>query len=1384
MPDTLEADQKPWEIYAQKKPWELDWTAPPSDAVPSQEEQAKIRRLPRPEELTTYGGPPKHLASLAETLVEPSEEALSPRITTPKLPIKEGENKLLTIGKEAVNILSGIPEFISSPLGVVSTVVAPGAPVAVGTVFTAAMLKDLADQIQSNYKDWDKMSGTQKTKAITDMVGTGTFAAMPWLKPAISALRGKPTTSEVKSAEAIRSDEGQVPPPRTEPEVSQEKGGEDIQQPAPGPPAAPAPSQISLNPGDRVDYYSPVTLKNHTGVVTETHYIGDQKWVGIVNEDGAPVVQKIENVKPQAPKPTATETTPPATEEVPKVSESPPTPEVTTTGAKTGGKIYEETATKPDIVSAIPARKEFSDPELRRAQETVSKQTEAQYYSDENPIHERTTELIHKLVKEEAGTDDPAEVVDFYAKKFGISTPISFKWDEPGVKHGDIMVKYNTETKQPIEFVIRLPRFSANSRTSVQFLSTIRHEIEHAVDIEKRGYDFLKRDPSNRALTISRPQKGETVIQSIRRHSKGHHSEYEHFELDFLRKELRSQPPTELSGPGTPSAAQPPDPKAAIEALEESFRNIKGPRPTLEEQVKKAFNVGEKAARAKDAVSSAIQGLKSSGDYLIKKWEGIPNIDDMLRAKGELSKEVEKRGWRVRATVKTILRAMPTERQRAAILKWVDAGGDAEELRRGAAETKPQFRQSYEDALKLKGDELVAGQNIRNYFDERLDDAINAGVLQEGVENYIRRLYERDPKAQKQALAYVQSGILQQNPGLVKKRVFQFDWEAEKAGYRPVQDFLPRVATYEAELTRAIAAREFVRKMVGFEEEGKRFPGMKAPDGRPVVDVAGLGVPVEDAAGVREATLIKPSFKPGDETDPKNNRRDYVERDYPALRKWRWTTLDAGGKPIYVQGNLLIHPDFAGRIDALLEPSRVKYGRYPKLGRGALGLSSTVKQTMLDLSGFHQVQITVHGMEHKVMPWKIVSDIDFQNPNMDGLLKGGLTLGGEYYSAHHGEGLVGSALTRHIPILGPLMESYHNWLFQSYIPRIKTTMALAALERNRARYKGQLTEEQIYTKTANEANSAFGELNYIMLERSKTTQDIARLIMLAPDFLEARGRFAGGALEKGGKLGGHEQRAALLLGALTMYVTARIMNKLTDDKYHFEPENAFSLVHDGHAYSLRTVQGDILHLLEKPLQFWMNRLNPVFGRTALEIATGRDTFGRKRTVPEALWDTVKNTVPIALRSSQERKLWESMMNSMGVTARRWNDVDKAFTLAKDWKKQHGVTEPGEFIYDAEKDPLRGLKIALSRSDDAGAAQEIKKVLASKVYTREKLNAYFDRYAKMPFTGSAANDKKWIATLTDDQKKIVEGARQHKLALRNMYRQSRAKFDDLMRTPIQ
>lgn len=897
-----------------------------------------------------------------------------------------------------------------------------------------------------------------------------------------------------------------------------------------------------------------------------------------------------------------------------------------------------------------------------------------------------------------------------------------------------------------------------------------RHPQPFAPQSESGKYDFSKMTLGNvKALRAKAARFHKSAVEA--KDSKEAKRSLE--EYSILDAELKGRLSDINSPPGQGLLyATPTTSKAPIEQYTDALKDIKGEKRPLREQFGEAFDVGSRLSKAKDAFGKGLDGLKATGDFLIQRFKGIERVDDLLRAKGMLSEALETRGRQVYKWVSAAKKAVPQGRYQAAIRKWVDAGGDMEKLKEGARETKPQFRRAYEDAQNLSPDHLKIAQETRKYHEARLQEAIDAGVLEDGVADYIHRMYERKPELGKKLTAFFQSGILKTNPSLIKQRVFELDWQAEREGFVPNQSFIDAVAEYETSLSRAIAARQFVA----------RANELIAPDGRPVVDIKGVGIPITDEEGKRSGTLIKPQFNPqkANVQGSVNYRGDYVNREYPALSKWKWVSSDAGGKPIFVQGDVGIHPDYVQRFDALLEPSKVRYGKYGGILRPALAVSSVFKQTMLDLSGFHQVQIAVHAAEHKVMPWNIAEDIDFQHPDTQLLLRGGMTIGGEYHYAK--EGLIGSSLIRQVPILGPLAESYHEWLFRDFIPRVKYTMARKALERNRERYAGKMSEEQIAIKTATQANDAFGGQNAVLLERSKTAQDIARLIMLAPDFLESRAKFAASALAMGGKRFSNEQRSALLLGALTMYATARIINQLDDGQPHLEPENAFSWVHNGQAYSLRTVQGDIMHALSNFQSFAMHRLNPVFGRTAFEFGTGRDEFGRKRAWNEQLWDTVSNIVPISLRSSRERSLMESLFNAFGVTNRRWQDTDDAFKLARKWKDKHGIGDRGEFIYDPDKDPLRGLKIALSRNDDAGAAHEIAKVLRDKTYTLEKLDAHFTRYADLPFTGSKANDKKFIADLTEDEKQTVEAAKQHKSAIGKLYRKARGQYKQALANP--
>jgi len=837
--------------------------------------------------------------------------------------------------------------------------------------------------------------------------------------------------------------------------------------------------------------------------------------------------------------------------------------------------------------------------------------------------------------------------------------------------------------------------------------------------------------------------------------------------------------PTGVSeGPG---AARPEDvgTKTALESLTDAARTMAEANKETP-QLERSYSLAERMSQWKDLANRGLDGLKAAAEAARAVLRDPPKWNDYKAALGRRQVALSQSVLNARRYVEEAMQAVPKAQDREAISNWVEHNGDRRSLLRAMAETDPQYEAGYQRALSLPPDLVTVARNIQNYFETRLQHAIDAGILEDGVENYIRRLYEKDSPWKNRTINELRSGVFTGKPGLAKQRVFQYDFEAEKAGYKPVKDFVQRVAQYDMALNKAIADRQYVRELMQ----------RRMSDGRPMIDVGGRGDKV-GGVGADAAFLIKPTYKPNLEAREgmssaeqrnvqQNNRGDYIPFDHPALRKWKWVEEDAEGSPIMVQGNVLVHPEALKDIKAVFGESLL---RKSTVGRAALGVSSTIKQTMLDLSGFHPTQITVHGWEHRAdvplskwtakMTGREFKEIDLNDPVQRALVEHGTVVADHSGYELFSEGLTGGSLTKHIPKIGPKLQEYNRWLFQDYIPRLKMNMAMKALERNRKAYakdlaSGKMTEDQLLHLTSNEANAAFGELNYEMMGRNKTLQDVFRLGLLAPDFLEARGRFAGQAAKTlvGGY--GREQAAALAFGAVTMYVTARIMNKLIDGQYHFEPEHAFDVVHNGRAYSLRTVQGDIIHAATHPRAFVYTRLNPVTTRTLFEAVTGRDQFGRPRSAVDQVKDFAGTVVPISFRGlfkGQEQKLWESFLNSFGITERRATATDSVWKLVKNFKEKNNITEPGEFIYDPEKDPYRQIKLALMYNTPEAAAQEIKLALDSEKVDWKHMSNYFDNFGKRPFTGGHKTEIKFWQSLSEDEKKTYRRAIEERKQIR-------------------
>jgi hypothetical protein len=684
-------------------------------------------------------------------------------------------------------------------------------------------------------------------------------------------------------------------------------------------------------------------------------------------------------------------------------------------------------------------------------------------------------------------------------------------------------------------------------------------------------------------------------------------------------------------GPGAQNANEPKSPelKQLSDIMAQAKKGIGKPEPA------KVFDLRQKTSEAKDAISKTIDGLHAASVYLKTKLEGLPTWNGLKAAIGERQTGMYESTANAKKFVDEAIKMMPDQKTRDAISNWIDTGGDEALLRKGLAESPSKYKPSYERALRLTPEETTIARNVQSYFEKRLQQAQEAGILEDGIENYIHRFYERKSAWKDGILSELRSGVFTGKPALANQRIFKYDFEAEKAGYAPVKDFVKRVAGYDLALNKSLADRQLVKTMM---EE-------KMADGKPAIEIAGIGNAIEGDKGT--TLFVTPSRKAMDRGVTADGRT-YIAYDHPALRKYKWIDTDENGKQTMLQGSALVHPDALKQIHAVFGRSAIRDSR---IGRAALGVSSTVKGTMFDASIFHLVQLSVHAAEHRT--FSVIKEINFEDPTQRALMTHGLVGGATQAHELFSEGVSGSSLTRHLPYFGPKLQVLNEKLFGSWIPRLKMSMGLHALERNRTKFaadlkSGKMSEDQLLHLTAMEANEAFGEQNYEMMGRNKTFQDVLRLVACAPDFLESRAKFVGRAATKYGA----EQRAALFLGAGVMYVTARILNKMINNDYHFELKNMFNVVHNGKAYSLRTVQGDILHLINDPEGFIRNRLNPVFGRPVLEALTGRNWYGKKVTGTEQLKDVAKTPIPISLRGwvlPSEESIIDSIIKSVGLT---------------------------------------------------------------------------------------------------------------------------------------
>jgi len=437
------------------------------------------------------------------------------------------------------------------------------------------------------------------------------------------------------------------------------------------------------------------------------------------------------------------------------------------------------------------------------------------------------------------------------------------------------------------------------------------------------------------------------------------------------------------------------------------------------------------------------------------------------------------------------------------------------------------MKKALERMLRLTPTEKAFAEGIRAHFDEVGKFAVDAGVLNELRPGYAPGYWMPKEGAIKKlgrvAMRSWKEGKLRTTTRHAKGKVYEGYIEGVLAGERPVtlraSEIVPK---YSREMLNTMTARSFVGKL----------KNMVMEDGRRALEY---------------------EFRKGHE--------DYVPVNHPALRKHKYITTDAKGKPVLHRVPLVAHPDIAKALNNFLAPSAFdenailkfvkKINLMQKLGKVRLGF-------------FHWNALSRQAIQFGVSPTsykggvKLIMD---QDPVVEDLVRiGGMTLsGGEMadYADSFFKEIEDTALetaeTAPESVKKAIKGVIRKWdkaLWHDFFRGLKAYTGKVEFARNLDRYPKK-SRDEVLKITGEDMNRVYGGLNYELMGRFRTMQDVLRVLLFAPDWTESNWRGWGRALSWGG---GKGMRRMIVRGLLLFGAAHITLNKVLSGHYPWENE--------------------------------------------------------------------------------------------------------------------------------------------------------------------------------------------------------------------------------------
>jgi len=782
-------------------------------------------------------------------------------------------------------------------------------------------------------------------------------------------------------------------------------------------------------------------------------------------------------------------------------------------------------------------------------------------------------------------------------------------------------------------------------------------------------------------------------------------------------------------------------------------------------------------------VSPTLQPAVKQTNVLKQMFSAVPKFTAF---RGALN------GWIGRSQTSTLAvnhlmteleKRVPDVTQRIGITNWIQAAGDDTVLAAREAKSMGKTRAGYTAARNLSPVALTEAQRVASFYERALAHAKANGLEVNALENYVNQVWQKPGVSGHRAFAQF-TGNLTRSFKFGQQRKIESFFEGEQKGLTPAtKDISKLMGLYLTEMNKTLSTRQLIAELTQ----------TAAQDGRPLAMPMGAALPTQDGQP-GEITLILPGAK-GSVTfqGAKHDTGDFVRLNHPALAKWKMAANDTEGNPVMVLGELALHPEAAGIMTAALGRSKLREF-YDSASDNIAGtllrkaiktvdvLQSQIKASMMSLSPFHIVQEGTHAVGHKVNPFSNIPTVDPADPAHVDAMNHGLMLASESHGMEaFMDGLTGrGSWMEKIPGIGQLIQRIGDFTFSHYIPGLKLKTYDHILARNTVRFDaemkaGTVTLDDVKYLSAKQTNGAYGHLNYKDMGRDPTIQHLLRAVLLAPDFLEARARFTGQAIQGiTGKVG-REQAVAMATLAVTFWVAARLINAAMNDG-DWKPEEPFGVVVGNRTYTMRSVPEDIYRLFHRPQQFVAGRVAPVIGTGFMEGLYGLNYRGEKVGGAEALQDVLTNAIPMSIRmvpgidklvAGQKNRpvnAWEQFLGSLGLQIGRHSPITELQSEAHKFAVASGADERGS--YPVSK--FQQLRYALEDLDWEKASGEIKGLLKLK-NNRGELSDNFKSSLFRHWTVNSAMDVQWKASLKPDQRALMQHAEARRLEVWQRFR---------------